>query len=38
MYDVLSQIEAQLFLKNAWLPPNFLFGFQQHLLRSTFPA
>ena len=23
MYDVLSQIEAKLFLKNAWLPPIF---------------
>ena len=26
------QIEALLSLKNAWLTPNFLFGYQEHLL------
>ena len=33
-----TNIIPELSLNNAWLPPIFLFGFQSHLLRSTFPA
>ena len=36
MYGVLSQIEALISLKNAWLPPIFFFESQEYLLRSTF--
>ena len=38
MYGVFSQIEALLSLKNAWLPPNFIFGYLGPLLSSAFSA
>ena len=36
MYDIFSKIEALLSLKKCMVTPNFLFGYQQHLLSSAF--
>ena len=38
MYGDVFEIEALLSLKIAWLPPNFLFGYQEHLPSSAFSA
>ena len=35
MYGVLLQIEAYLSLKKCMVTPNFLFGYQEHLLSSA---
>ena len=38
MYGVLCQIEAYFISEKCMVTPNFLFGYQEHLLNSAFSA